>query len=222
MEDIFILQSLLIINSILVVDLNLMVLLVVLRMNFFYLDVSKPFKTTDSDPIPWIDLTFTGGPLKTDATACIGGKNNDIIFIFGGISKFDDLNAYQSFVNQFDTNKQQWINITSVGNVPTNRFDISCANFDNGLIAIFSGNGLNITNDLWIFNTLTLTWNLNNAINAPLPMSGYCAVTLSDGNILYIGESSARKSAVYMSMNYSTLGPPPPSRQLFSAVLSFI
>src|SRR6185437_13882272 len=53
---------------------------------FFYLDVSKPFTTTDDDSMQWVDLTYPGGPLKTGATACIGGKNNDMIFIFGGIS----------------------------------------------------------------------------------------------------------------------------------------
>ncbi|RIB23260.1 hypothetical protein C2G38_2242815 [Gigaspora rosea] len=205
---------------------------------FFYLDVSKPFTTTDNDSIPWIDLTYTGGPLKTGATACIGGKNNDLIFIFGGISNFsDDLNAFQSFVNQFDTNKQQWINITSVGNVPTNRNDFSCANFNNGLIAIFSGlfepaYGI-VTNDLWIFNTLTLAWSLSNATNAPLPMFGYCAVTFPDGNILYIGGYSFNLSN-YMPMNnlplYNTKsdiwknmsisGPTPHARYYFSAVLT--
>ncbi|RIB29120.1 hypothetical protein C2G38_1250539 [Gigaspora rosea] len=159
----------------------------------FYLDVSKPFTITDNDSIPWVDLTYTGGPLKQYATACVGGKNNDMIFIFGGISHSSvsgDRYANQSFVNQFNTNKQQWINITSVGNVPTNRSDFSCANFDNGFIAIFSGfiNTTYSINDLWIFNTLTLTWSLSNATNAtnaPFPMNGYCAVTLFNG-IFYI------------------------------------
>ncbi|RIB29119.1 hypothetical protein C2G38_2027987 [Gigaspora rosea] len=196
---------------------------------FFYLDVSKPFTTTDNDSIPWVDLTYTGGPLKAGTTACIGGKNNDMIFIFGGIR------TNQPFVNQFDTNKQQWINITSVGNVPTNRYEISCANFDNGLIAIFSGffNTTYSINDLWIFNTLTLTWSFSNATNAPFPMSGYCAVTLPDGNILYIGGHSFNLSN-FIPMNnlplYNTtsntwtskiiLGPLPSPRNYFSAVLS--
>ncbi|RIB14717.1 hypothetical protein C2G38_1633242 [Gigaspora rosea] len=196
-------------------------------------DVSKPFATTDNVSIAWVDLTYTGSPLKTESTACIGGKNNDMIFIFGGSSPFG---MNQSFINQFDTNKQQWINITSIGIVPTNRYDISCANFDNGWIAIFSGNGLNITNDLWIFNTLTLTWNLSNATNAPLPMYGYCAVTLRNGNILYIGGNSYINSTTlaYMPMNnlplYNTKSdtwanlsisvPIPSPRKFFSAVLT--
>ncbi|RIB23253.1 hypothetical protein C2G38_884796 [Gigaspora rosea] len=181
--------------------------------------------------MPWIDLTYTDGSSKPYATACIGGKNNDMIFIFGGVP------TYPSFVNQFDTSKQQWINITSVGNVPTKRYYISCANFDNGSIAIFSGTPSSgtMTNDLWIFNTLTLTWSLSNATNAPLPMSGYCAVTLPDGNILYIGGASVINSTLaYMPMNnlplYNTKsdtwtnmsisGPTPAPRLHFSAVLT--
>ncbi|RIB14715.1 hypothetical protein C2G38_2194233 [Gigaspora rosea] len=204
---------------------------------FFYLDVSKPFTTTDNVSMPWIDLTYTGGPLKDLATACIGGKNNDMIFIFGGISNLSDYSvANQSFVNQFDTSKQQWINITSVGNVPTTKFFISCANFDNGLIAIFSGefNTTIITNELWVFNTLTLTWSLSNATNAPLPMYGYRAVTLPDGNILYIGGRSVARNSAAMPMNnlllYNTTtdtwtnknmsGPTPSPRDDFSAVLT--
>ncbi|RIB23255.1 hypothetical protein C2G38_2032904 [Gigaspora rosea] len=193
---------------------------------FFYLDVSKPFTSKDNDSIPWVDLTYTGGPLKTGATACIGGKNNKMIFIFGGFSHSSgDLYANQSFVNQFDTNKQQWINITSVGNVPINRTRISCANFHNGLIAIFSGN-FNETyriNGFWIFNTLKLTWSLSNATNAPLSMFGYSAVTLPDGNILYIGGFNSTAFGApnaHMAMNNSISGPTPPVRADFSAVLS--
>ncbi|CAG8625516.1 21793_t:CDS:2, partial [Cetraspora pellucida] len=166
---------------------------------FFYLDVSKPFKTTEDVLIPWVDLTYTGGPQKAYVTACIGGKNNDMIFIFG-----NKPNNNQSFVNQFDTNKQQWINITSSGSVPTDRDQISCAKFNNGLIAIFSGYNytpIASTNELWIFNTLTLTWNLSSAINAPSSRIYYCAITLPDDNILYLGGTNLTDFSLFMPMN---------------------
>ncbi|KAF0550647.1 galactose oxidase [Gigaspora margarita] len=166
---------------------------------FFYLDVSKPFATTDDVSIPWIDLTYTGGPFKEHITACTGGKNNDMIFIFGGFL------INQSFVNQFDINKQQWTNITTIGNAPTdNRYDFSCAKFNNELVAIFSGyimSNPNKVNDLWIFNTLTLTWSLSNSTNAPLPRQGYCAITLPDDNILYIGGSDPTSDFLLMPMD---------------------
>ncbi|KAF0528058.1 galactose oxidase [Gigaspora margarita] len=164
---------------------------------FFYLDVSEQFTLTDNVSIPWIDLTYTGGPQKYLATACIGGKNNDMVFIFGGRT-----DSRQSFVNQFDTSKHKWTDITSVGSVPADRYYISCANINNGLITIFSGFSYdtNITNDLWIFNTLASTWSLSNATYAPPSRRGYCTITLPDKNIIYIGGYSSNLS-VYMPMN---------------------
>ncbi|CAG8804429.1 19822_t:CDS:2, partial [Gigaspora margarita] len=197
----------------------------------FYLDVSKPFTTTDNVSIPWFDLTYTGSPLKGEATACIGGKNNDIIFVFGGYSPLN-----QPFVNQFDTSKQQWSNIQSVG--PRYRQDISCAKFSGGLIAIFSGlSDPDFINDLWIFDTLTFSWSLSNAANAPPQRFGYCAITLPDENILYIGGvkfTDLANISSYIPMNilplYNTKsliwtnmsisGPIPSIRTLFSAILT--
>ncbi|CAG8493038.1 8333_t:CDS:2 [Gigaspora margarita] len=196
----------------------------------FYLDFSKSFKITNNASIPWVDLTYTNGPLKHSATACIGGNNNDTIFIFGGFP-YDDY-----FVNQFNTSKQQWTNITTNGSVPIYREDISCAKFNNGLIAIFSGY-INLTyaqNDLWIFNSLTLSWSLSNATNAPSSRFGYSAITLPDDNILYIGGSNPTNNSLYMPMNnlplYNTKsdtwtsmnisGPTPPARVYFSAILT--
>ncbi|RIB25163.1 hypothetical protein C2G38_2278112 [Gigaspora rosea] len=214
----------------------------------FYLDVSKPFTTTDNVSIPWIDLTYTGGPLKGEATACIGGKNHNKIFEFGGYSLLNQSFANQSlvksfvnqsFVNQYDTSKQQWSSIESIESVgPGYRQDISCANFNSGLIAIFSGlsNPVPI-NDLWIFNTLTLSWNLSNAVNPPPQRFGYCAITLPDENILYLGGikfNDLYDDSSYMPMNilplYNTTshmwknmnisGPIPSARTYFSAILT--
>ncbi|CAG8587560.1 9239_t:CDS:2, partial [Cetraspora pellucida] len=193
---------------------------------FFYLDVSESFTITDNTLIPWVDLTYTKAPSKVQATACNGGKNNDIIFIFGG-SVYN-----QSFFNQFDTSKQQWSDIISVGNVPTDRYLISCANFNNGMTTIFSG--VNRINDLWIFNSLSLTWNLSNATNAPPSREGYSAITLPNNNILYIGGKNSYNPFKYMPMNilplYNTKSdtweilsisdPTPPARSYFSAVLT--
>ncbi|CAG8514012.1 2462_t:CDS:2, partial [Gigaspora margarita] len=228
MEDTFILQSLLIKKLYFSGGFKSTKLSDTTTNEFFYLDISKPFATTDNDSIPWVDLTYTNNTLKIETTACIGGKDNDMIFIFGDYPYFSQL-----FVNQFDINKQQWTNITTIGNVPRDRIDISCAKFNNGLIAIFSGYILNNTNDLWIFNTLTLTWSLSNATNAPLSMRSYCAITLLDENILFIGGINPNKNS-YIQMNslslyntksdtwtnMNTSGPIPPVRVYFSAVLT--
>ncbi|CAG8849995.1 28304_t:CDS:2, partial [Gigaspora margarita] len=89
--------------------------------------------------------------------------------------------------------------------VLTDKGGISCAKFNNGLIAIASGNStfINITKELWIFDTLTLAGRLSNATNIPylwLPLYN----TKSD-----------------MWTNMGTSGPTPPGRDSFSAVLTF-
>ncbi|KAF0555255.1 galactose oxidase [Gigaspora margarita] len=140
-------------------------------------DVSKQFTTTYNVSIPWVDLTYTGGPLKTDVKTCIGGKNNDMIFIFGGWP----LNG--PFISQFDTSKQQWINITSV-----NREDISCTNFNNGLVAIFSGmsSSSTIPNDRLIFKYININMEFKQCSKCTSTRFGYCAITLPDEKIFYI------------------------------------
>ncbi|KAF0557223.1 galactose oxidase [Gigaspora margarita] len=198
---------------------------------FFYLDISKPFSTTDNVSIPWIDLTYTGGPFKGEATACSGGKNNDMIFILGGYYNSNYNN--NSFVNQFDTSIQQWFNIES--GAPIYKQDISCAKFSSGLIAIFSGLSYpSPINDLWIFDTLTLSWSLINAANAPLQLHGYCAITLPDETILYIGGANSNDLSSYSPMdilplyntkshmwtNMSISGQIPTIRAFFSAILT--
>ncbi|CAG8809147.1 34466_t:CDS:1 [Gigaspora margarita] len=97
-------------------------------MNSFYLDVPKPFTTTDNDSIPWIDLIYSCGPWKEHTyIACIGRKSSSQVFIFG---------YNQSFVNQFYISEQQLINFTSTWSIPTVRIGISCANINNELDAI--------------------------------------------------------------------------------------
>ncbi|CAG8830660.1 33510_t:CDS:1, partial [Gigaspora margarita] len=89
------------------------------------------------------------------ASACIGGTNNDEIFIFDG-------HCYDNyFIKKLDTNKQQWVNITSTECVPENRTSISCAKFSNNFIAIFIGNITLDTSNILIFNTLSLSWSLS-------------------------------------------------------------
>ncbi|CAG8748243.1 28700_t:CDS:2, partial [Gigaspora margarita] len=70
-----------------------------------------------------------------------------------------------TFGDGYDKSKQQWANDTNGGNQPTRRSDISCAKFGNGSIAIFAG----------YYNNANI-W-------------AYCAITLPDHTILYIGGS---------------------------------
>ncbi|RIB16173.1 hypothetical protein C2G38_2091605, partial [Gigaspora rosea] len=164
-----------------------------------------------------------------------------MIFILGGYYSYYDNNSFvnQFDVNQFDISTQQWKWITIESGVPKYRQDISCAKFSSGLIAIFSGLSGDGINDLWIFDTLALSWSLSHAVNAPPQRFGYCAITLPDENILYIGGASGVYSSnissyQYISMNilplYNTKshmwtnmsisGQIPPTRTFFSAILT--
>ncbi|CAG8769192.1 26214_t:CDS:2, partial [Gigaspora margarita] len=102
--------------------------------------VSKSFTTTNNASIPWTDLTYTDGPGKEQAAACVGGINDDEIFIIGGNSS--DSSSPEKFINKFDINKQQWNNVIFSESAPDfNIHDISCTKI-NKTIAIFSGFGI--------------------------------------------------------------------------------
>ncbi|CAG8769886.1 30897_t:CDS:2, partial [Gigaspora margarita] len=178
----------------------------------FYLDVSKNFNVSDMASMPWTDIS-TGAPRKDSISACIGGMNNDSIFVIGNKPSA----SFQPLVSQFDTTKQTWSNVTASGAPPVDRYYISCASFGKGLIAIFSGAYVtgNDNNDLWLFNTLSLSWIKSNATTAPAARSGYCAITLPDDNILYIGGSYNFSITSFIPMNIT-----PPSRRFSSAVLT--
>ncbi|KAF0504365.1 galactose oxidase [Gigaspora margarita] len=185
-KELIIFQSLLVISSILVAAI---IILEILTLNFFTWTFLKQFTITDDSSIPWVDLNYTNYPKNHRASACIGGTNNDEIFIFDG-------HCYDNyFIKKFDTNKQQWINITST----------------------------EYTSNILIFNTLSLSWSLSNASkNVPPPRHGYSAITLPNNNILYIGEQNGVNgtSKLYLPMNKNTTGPTPPIRESFSVVLS--
>ncbi|KAF0555789.1 galactose oxidase [Gigaspora margarita] len=175
--------------------------------DFFYLDVSQNFTMK---ALPWNDLTFTGIFANIDASMCSGGSNNDLILF------------------------SVWTDVRNGGNQPTGRVSFSCAKFSNGSIAIFAGfvnNANDRENDLWIFDSLALTWSLNNAPNAPADFWGYCAITLPDNTILYIGGNFFGINLPLNSLplfdstsntwkNLNTTGPTPLGRHDFSAVLT--
>ncbi|RIB29730.1 hypothetical protein C2G38_968747 [Gigaspora rosea] len=194
--------------------------------DFFNLDVSQNFTTKT---LPWNDLTFTGVPPKPFASACGGGNNNDLIFIFEGLSApFNNI----SFTSQFDISNQRWTNVISPGNGPVKvEGTTSCAKFNNGSIAIIAGSiNVNPANDLWIFDTLKLTWSLNNEPNTPPRVYTYHAITLPDQTILYIGGCNdyimpmdrlfLYDTASNTWKSLTTTGPTPPDRRYSSAVLT--
>ncbi|RIB04232.1 hypothetical protein C2G38_2048601 [Gigaspora rosea] len=195
--------------------------------DFFYLDFSQNFTTTAD--LQWNNLNLTGSPRKMFETACIGGNNNDLIFIFGNENGTD--NEF-TFTSKFDTRNQQWSFVTSGVNGPVwidGGADL-CANFNNGSIAVIAGAGnVSQASDIWIFDSLKSKWSLRNSPNKPEHLVFYRAITLPDQTILYIGGSydavSLNSLFLYDTAsntwkNLTTSGTTPPSRICSSAVLT--
>ncbi|RIB30901.1 hypothetical protein C2G38_2151486 [Gigaspora rosea] len=152
--------------------------------DFFYLDVCQDFSITD---IPWDNLPFPGTPRNHQASACIGGENDDLIFMFGG-----NVTGNPHFTSKFDITNEKCTNLTSSGRKK---------------------------NDLWIFDSYKLTWDISIAPNAPQDILGYSAITLPGGTILYLGGKYTSNGGL-APMGVGASGPAPPSRYYFSAVLT--
>ncbi|RIB30898.1 hypothetical protein C2G38_2237986 [Gigaspora rosea] len=129
--------------------------------DFFYLDVSQNFSTS---ALPWTDLTVPGSSRRFSYSLFPPGT---------------------PFTSKFNTTNQEWTNVTSGGIAGSD--STSCASFNKSLIAIFAGANDDNANYLWILDSFALTWSFSNAPNAPSDIYGYCAVTLPDEKILYIG-----------------------------------
>ncbi|KAF0389751.1 galactose oxidase [Gigaspora margarita] len=89
-----------------------------------------------------------------------------------------------------------WLNLLNQkGTPPTRRRSTSTVINQKGIIYIFGGRSqvdtgspiFNCFNDLYIFDTVLLSWNQINAANVPSPRSHAAPVLLPNGKILYIG-----------------------------------
>ncbi|PKY55046.1 galactose oxidase [Rhizophagus irregularis] len=152
----------------------------------FYLN-----KETDT----WEEIKSQGIklPFKVEHTANIGGINQDIIFIMGGL--IGDTNL----LYQFDT-KTNIVSIPIIqGKVPTSRAFMSSVNFE-GKIYVFSGQNSDdiYFNSFDILDTINLRWEIGSLINAPTPRSKHTS-TLVNNVIYYIG--GMQLNGNYISMN---------------------
>ncbi|CAG8811406.1 28432_t:CDS:2, partial [Gigaspora margarita] len=89
-----------------------------------------------------------------------------------------------------------WLNLLNQkGTLPTRRRSTSTVINQKGIIYIFGGRSQVDTgspificyNDLYTFDTVLLSWNQINAVDAPSPRSHAAPVLLPNGKILYIG-----------------------------------
>jgi N-acetylneuraminic acid mutarotase len=95
-----------------------------------------------------------------------------------------------SLVYTFDTQNDSWKVPNITGIPPTGKLGLSLAADDNGLIYLFGGNvaiPVNYVNDMFILDSINLSWKKASLINAPTPRIQYGAVFLPNKNIIYVG-----------------------------------
>ncbi|RIA84960.1 hypothetical protein C1645_831535 [Glomus cerebriforme] len=153
--------------------------------DFFYLDVG-----TSDNFLKWTDLKSQGVKLPTTIwhSAHLGGGNQDLIFIVGGLH-YDQTNT--DYVYIFDT-KTNELNIPTVikGNVPPRRKGINSVIYE-GKIYMFGGHmgiigNYTFFNNFDIFDTINLNWQVGRLVDSPTARTLYTA-TLVNGVIYYIG-----------------------------------
>jgi len=150
---------------------------------FLYLDVSTPF---DTNEVKYIDISNNNiFPSHRYAIAIKGGANNSTLFLYGGES-FG--NQAMELVYTFDAQHNTW-SVPKITGVPPDGKEYMFPVIDyNGLIYMFGGSASGVyVNDMFILDTIYLSWKKANSINAPSNRDGYGAVFLPNKNILYIG-----------------------------------
>ncbi|CAG8750602.1 5775_t:CDS:2, partial [Rhizophagus irregularis] len=151
---------------------------------FLFLDVSIPF---DTKQLKWHDLSNLSNndivPSHQFAAAIKGGADNNTLFLYGGMN-LD--NNPMSLV--YTLNNLSWDTPKINGTPPNGKLFITPVIDYNGLIYLFGGYSTeNIyTNDMFILDSINLSWKNVSSINAPSPRIEYSAVFLPNKKIIYM------------------------------------
>src|SRR5438046_7200223 len=141
------------------------------QQTFLYLNFSVPFNT---NKLEWHELSNNMIPSHRHAAAI--GSNNTL-FLYGGES-----DEKMDLVYAFDTQNNTWSIPKITGIPPTGKIFITLIIDYNGLMYLFSGYSSELsnyyTNDMFILDTMNLSWKKANSINAPSPRFEYGAVFL--------------------------------------------
>jgi N-acetylneuraminic acid mutarotase len=153
--------------------------------SFLCLNVSAPFNTSE---MKWYDLSKNNTvPPNRFAAAIKGGANNNTLFIYGGESLN---NESMALVYTFDAQNNLWRNPEIIGTPPIGKLGITLIVDYNGLIYLFGGNAtipVNYTNDMFILDSINLSWKKVSSVNAPSQRTLYGAVFLPNKKIIYMG-----------------------------------
>src|SRR5581483_6300837 len=157
------------------------------KQTFLYLDCSTSFNTNE---LEWIDLSNTNNvvPPHYFAAAVKGGSSNDTLFLYGGESLGGEP---MSLVNTFNTLNKTWSVPILAGIPPTAKVSIIPVVDYNGLMYLYGGatsefNGT-YESDMFILDTINLSWKIANSVNAPSSRDDYGAVLLPGKDIIYMG-----------------------------------
>ncbi|GBB84241.1 hypothetical protein RclHR1_10870002 [Rhizophagus clarus] len=197
---------------------------------FFYLDVSD---SSDTNGLEWHDLTnIISIPPNMYVAAIKGGANNKTLFLYGGEALNDQ--SLSNLVFTYDTQYNTRMTPIITGTPPIGKISITPVIDYNGLIYLFGGYSTDsiYTNDMFILDSINLSWKNASSINAPIPRASYGAVFLPNKNIIYIGGYnenvgvfSLNEVYIYNTLNstwttQTTYGSIPSARYSISSVLS--
>ncbi|PKY19024.1 uncharacterized protein OCT59_001274 [Rhizophagus irregularis] len=154
--------------------------------DIFYLDLN-----IKENFLTWVDLKVKF-PIISGHAADVGGINQDSIFIIGG-NHYDEKNT--NYFYRFDTKTNELSVPVIQGKAPPTRVARNSVSYE-GKMYLFGGraytpvgSALIYVNQLDIFDTVNLIWQVGSIVNSPGTLSGYTA-TLVNGIIYYIGGRS--------------------------------
>ncbi|CAG8496082.1 2781_t:CDS:1 [Acaulospora colombiana] len=159
--------------------------------DLFYLDLSEPFEGS----LP--SLVDIPSQLPVDGafvTASTGGSDNSTIFIFGGLLTYvvNGSADNSDLVFTFSTSQNIWEtpSISGTSPTPTPRVAVKSVIDKYGNMYLFGGDGgggVVTYSDIYILNTIDLTWSYGGSVNTTLRRTLATGVLLNSGEILYIG-----------------------------------
>ncbi|KAF0469695.1 galactose oxidase [Gigaspora margarita] len=154
-----------------------------------YLDVTLSTLNT-TNPLWSMSNSIPAGFLY--ASACVGGPNKNTIYLLNHLTT-NNGDSNNIIVYTFDTVTTTWSTPNISGQIPLSRQQFQAVNDTNGKIYMFGGFKYPnpsfdvIFNDIYILDTLSLTWTQGSNVNAPIPRIDFTATLLNNGLILYLG-----------------------------------
>ncbi|CAG8792597.1 23902_t:CDS:2, partial [Gigaspora rosea] len=156
---------------------------------FYYLDLSSPFKINEAIT-SWVDLSSSSIiPPHSWSAFSLCGSDNSTLVMFGG--DFGVTNP-ANLVFIYDTKTLKWSNPTTIGQ-PSNVHTRGVCDFKTGKMYMFAGS-------MYILDIKTLTWGV---WGSSFPYRyDFTLTLLPNGNIVIIGGNSADGSG---TVNMSTI-----------------